>query len=96
MCQLSQATRFRVPLDLHIGLELPKILLITPLLRWYIEHGLLVTKINQFIEFCPKRAFSPYEESVTNDKRAGDRDPAYKALADTSKLIGNSFMVIRL
>ena len=68
-----------------------KILLITPLLRWYVEHGLLVTKIYQFIEFCPKRAFSPFEESVTNDRRAGDRDPAYKAIADTSKLIGNSF-----
>ena len=68
-----------------------KILLITPLLRWYIEHGLLVTKIYQFIEFCPKRAFSPFEESVTNDRRAGDGDPAYKAIADTSKLIGNSF-----
>ena len=68
-----------------------KILLITPLLRWYVEHGLIITKIYQFIEFCPKKAFSPFEESVTNDRRAGDRDLAYKAIADTSKLIGNSF-----
>ena len=37
----------------------------------------------------PKRAFSPFEQSVTNDRRAGDRDPAYKVIADTSKLIGN-------
>lgn len=68
-----------------------KILLITPLLRWYIQHGLVVTKIYQFIEFSPKKAFLPFEQSVTNDRRAGDRDPAYKVIADTSKLIGNSF-----
>ena len=66
-----------------------KILLITPLLRWYIKHGLVVTKVHQFVEFNPKRAFSPFEQSVTNDRRAGDRDPAYKVIADTSKLIGN-------
>ena len=68
-----------------------QILLITPLIRWYVKQGLVVTKIYQFIEFCPKNAFSPFEQSVTNDRRAGDRDPAYKAIADTSKLIGNSF-----
>ena len=66
-----------------------KILLITPLLKWYIEHGVEVSKIYQVIEFSPARAFQSFEQSVTNDRRAGDRDPAYAAIADTSKLIGS-------
>ena len=65
-----------------------KILLITPLLKWYLSRGLLVTKVHQVIEFSPQRAFMAFEQSVTNDRRAGDRDPAFKAIADTSKLIG--------
>ena len=32
-----------------------KILLITPLLQWYVQHGIKVTKIHQLIEFQPKR-----------------------------------------
>ena len=66
-----------------------KILLITPLLKWYIDHGVVVSKIHQVIEFKPARAFQSFEERVTNDRRAGDRDPAYGAVADTSKLIGS-------
>ena len=31
-----------------------KILLATPLLKWYLEHGLEVTKVHQVIEFTPE------------------------------------------
>ena len=34
-----------------------KILIITPLLRWYIAHGVIVTKMYLIIEFNPKRCF---------------------------------------
>lgn len=65
-----------------------KILLITPLLQWYLSHGLIVSKIHQVIEFCPKQCFQHFVDGVSNDRRAGDRDPNLKAIADTSKLIG--------
>ena len=68
-----------------------KILIITPLLVWYMNHGLVVTKIHQLIEFKPSKCFKPFADRVSNDRRAGDRDPSMKAIADTSKLIGNSF-----
>jgi len=32
-----------------------KILVITPLLRWYVEHGVVVKKIHQVIQFKPER-----------------------------------------
>ena len=58
---------------------------------WYLEHGLEVTRVYQVIEFDPSRCFKKFTENITNDRRAGDRDPSLKAIADTSKLIGNSF-----
>ena len=65
-----------------------KILMITPLLRWYIEHGLEVTRIHQIVEFAPKKCFKEFADRVSNDRRAGDSNPALKVVAETSKLIG--------
>ena len=65
------------------------ILLITPLINWYIEHGLVVTKIHQVIEFSPKRCFTEFVDQISDDRRAGDRDPDLKVIGETSKLIGN-------
>ena len=48
-----------------------KILLIAPLLRWYLEHGLVVTKVHQLIQFSPRRCFKPFADQVSNDRRAG-------------------------
>ena len=31
-----------------------KILLATPLLKWYLEHGLELTNVHQVIEFIPE------------------------------------------
>lgn len=70
-----------------------KILLITPLIKWYIAHGLVVTKIHQVIEFCPKRCFRKFADQVSDDRRGGDTDSSFKARAETSKLIGK-FIII--
>ena len=51
-----------------------KILLATPLLRWYLAHGLVVDRVYQIIEY----------------ERAGDEDPDKAIIADTMKLLGNS------
>ena len=63
---------------------------ITPLIQWYIKMGLEVTRIYQVIEFTPRRCFHKFAENVSDDRRAGDRDPDMQVIADTSKLIGNS------
>jgi hypothetical protein len=49
-----------------------KILLITPLLKWYMEHGLIVTCVHQVIQFDPKDCFRDFGEQVSNDRRAGE------------------------
>lgn len=67
-----------------------KVLLATPLLKWYLQHGLRVTKIYQLIEFdLDNRPFKNFVDKVTDDRRKGDLDPNKSILAMTSKLIGN-------
>ncbi|KAJ8021643.1 hypothetical protein HOLleu_38905 [Holothuria leucospilota] len=67
-----------------------KILLITPIVKWYLNHGLQVTRIYQVIEYSPESCFRVFGEAVSNARRAGDSDPSKAIIADTMKLIGNS------
>ena len=67
-----------------------KIFLITPLVKWYLEQGLVVTKVYEFVEYVPKQCFRGFGESVSEARRAGDRDPDKSVLANLMKLIGNS------
>ena len=41
------------PSSLITSMKGEKILLATPLLKWYLEHRLEVTKVHQVIEFTP-------------------------------------------
>ena len=66
------------------------ILLTTPLLQWYLQHGLVVDDIQQVIEYQPQRCFKAFGETVSDARRKGDLDPSKAILADTFKLLGNS------
>ncbi len=72
------------------GLKARQILLATPLLKWYLEHGLIVTKIYQVVEFRENVCFGKFVDEVSNARRAGDSSPDLAIIADTMKLIGNS------
>ena len=67
-----------------------KILLATPLLRWYLAHGLIVDHVYQIIEYEPKPCFRDFGESVSTARRAGDADTDRAIIGDTMKLLGNS------
>ena len=67
-----------------------KILLATPLLQWYLEHGLVVTHVYQVIQYWPDNCFEKFGKDVSNARRAGDKDPDQAIIADTMKLLGNS------
>ena len=70
-----------------------KILLATPLLKWYLEHGLEVTKVYQVVEFTPEPCFKPFGDAVSDARRAGDGDPRKAIIADTMKLVsGYAFL----
>ena len=67
-----------------------KLLLATPLLRWYLAHGLIVDRVYQVVEYSPKPCFQQFGDSVSAARRAGDSDPDKAIIADTMKLLGNS------
>ena len=67
-----------------------KILLTTPLLQWYLAHGLVVDRVYQIVEYSPKPCFQQFGDSVSAARRAGDADPDKAIIADTMKLLGNS------
>ena len=72
------------------GMKAQQILLATPLLRWYLNHGMIVTKIYQVVEYRQQRCFQDFVKEVSDARRQGDRDPNTAIIADTMKVIGNS------
>ncbi|MCG7866661.1 MAG: hypothetical protein JAY74_09850, partial [Candidatus Thiodiazotropha taylori] len=72
------------------GMKARQILLATPLLQWYLKHGLVVTKIYQVVEFQQQRCFREFVKEVSDARRQGDADPDTGIIADTNKVIGNS------
>ena len=70
-----------------------KILLATPLLKWYLEHGLEVTKVHQVIEFTPEPCFKPFGDAVADARRAGDADRRKVIIVDTIKLVSFCFIL---
>ena len=72
------------------GMEAEQILINSPLLKWYLEKGMIVSKIHQVIEFSKGDCFKDFVETVTKARREGDLHPNKKLLAETWKLIGNS------
>ena len=72
------------------GMKARQILLATPLLQWYLNQGLVVTKIFQVIEFQAKRCFQEFVREVSDARRQGDINPETAIIADMMKVIGNS------
>ena len=73
------------------AMKAEKILLYSPLLKWYLNHGLQVTKIHKYISYTSGRPFNWFPEEVSSARRAADQDKNKKQLGDTAKLKGNSF-----
>ena len=91
------------PRRLLVGAMAAKSMLImTPLLKWYLEKGLKVTAIHETVEYHPTSCFKPFVEEVATARRAGDAHEDKAILADLQKLIGeysfplNAFSLIHL
>jgi hypothetical protein len=67
-----------------------EIVLYSPLLKWYLQEGLIITKFHCAIKYQPEHAFSKFADEVSDARRAGDVDDDYKLIAETMKLFGNS------
>ena len=80
-----------VPCHLLIGSYFrKKIRLMTPLLKWYLEHGLVVTRIYTTVEYILNAAFSSFMMQIAQCRLKGDRNKDKALIAEMSKLICNS------
>ena len=80
-----------VPRRLLIGSYFgKKVGLATPLLKWYLEHGLVITRIYTVIEYVPNAALKDFTVQVAEARLHGDRDPWYALTAEMRKLEGNA------
>ena len=64
--------------------------LITPLLLFYLKHGLVCKKIHPFVQYIPKKCFNTVVQSAVNARRQGDGNPNLSLVAETMKLLANS------
>ena len=67
-----------------------KIGLSTALLKWYLNHGLVITHIYTVVEYIPNATFNSFMTQVTQARLDGDCDKDKALIAETMKLIGNS------
>jgi len=82
---------FKKPRRILIGSYFgEKILLITPLVKWYLDHGLNVTKVYEFIEYYPSKCFEQFGLNVSEARHTCDSGPSKAVLAESQKLHGNS------
>ena len=68
-------------------LKAKTVLLYTPLLEWYIEHGVEISA-DRTIDYIPQKIFEWFVKEVANMRRKGDAEKAL--LAEIYKLLGNS------
>ena len=64
--------------------------LITLLLLFYLQLGLVVTKIYRFVEYTPKKCFNSFVQSAVDARRKGDENPNSSVVAETMKLLAKS------
>ena len=64
--------------------------LITPLLLFYLDLGLICNKIYRFVQYIPLKCFNRFVQSAVNSRRETDDNPNSSVVAETMKLLANS------
>ena len=67
-----------------------KTLLATPLLKWYLKMGLVVTRVYLVLQYQNQQCFLQVTTDVANKRRAADKDPSQKLAGESAKLLANS------
>ena len=71
-------------------LSAKKVLLYTPLSKWYHEHGLKITAVHRTISYIPQKIFTWFVKEVANMRRKGDAEAEKALLAEIYKLVGSA------
>ena len=69
---------------------LTNVSIITPLLLFYLNIGLVCKKIHRFVQYTPRKCFNIFVQSAVDARRQGDENPNSSIVAETMKLLANS------
>src|SRR5271165_4520463 len=72
------------------SLKAARIVINSNLLKWYIEKGLIITKVYGIIPAQRGTPFKEFGDWVSNERRKGDVDLKFAIIAEAAKVIGNS------
>ena len=72
------------------GFTLQNGTLTTPLLLFYLQLGLVVTKIHRSLEYTSRKCFNSFVQAAVDARRKGDENPNSSVVAETMKLLANS------
>ena len=64
--------------------------LITPLLPFFLDLGLVCKRIYRFVEYIPIKCFNNFVQSAVDARRYGDENQNSSVVAETMKLLANS------
>ena len=64
--------------------------IITPLILFYLQLGLVCKKIHRFVQYTPRKRFDNFLESAVDARRQGDENPTSSVVAETMKKLANS------
>ena len=70
--------------------------IITPLLLFYLQLGLVCKKIHRFVQYTPRKCFNNFVQSAVDARRQGDENPNSSVVAETMKLLANSSYVYQI
>ncbi len=71
-------------------LEADEFMVISPLLKYYLDCGFVVDQIYEAIQCTPKLPFHSLGEDIYRQRRLAEQDDSLKLKADSIKLAGNS------
>ena len=64
--------------------------LLTLLLLFYLQLGIVVTKIHRFVEYTPRKPFISCVQAAVDARKKGDENPNSNIVAETMKLLANN------
>ena len=64
--------------------------IITPLLLFSLQLGLVCKKIHRFVQYTPRKCFITFVQSAVDARRQGNESPNSRVVAETMKLLANS------
>ena len=73
---------------MQAGRKAHQVLLTTPLLNWYLKHGLVVTKVYQAVEWQFQQCLKEFFMEIASEQRQAAQDPSRAAHANKQKLTG--------